>query len=250
MNERQPLKILVVGATSAIAVAVARVYAQRGAAFYLVGRNEEKLTAVASDLHVRGASAAHVWVLDLDDTDGHPAMLQAATDGLQGLDIALIAHGILGEQAVAERDYAAAEQVFRTNLLSPISLLTWLGEYFAQQKRGTIAVISSVAGDRGRKSNYVYGSSKAGLTALLQGLRNRLDRLGVQVLTVKPGFVATPMTAHLPGGILFATPERVASGIVRAIERRKNVAYVPGYWRLIMGVIKVIPEFLFKRLNV
>jgi decaprenylphospho-beta-D-erythro-pentofuranosid-2-ulose 2-reductase len=243
-------KIVVLGATSAIALAVSRMFASRGASFYLVARNEEKLSTVASDLQVRGATQVHTCVMDLDDTAHHAAMLQEADRLLQGIHIALVAHGVLGDQASAERDYPLTEQVFRTNLLSPVSLVTWLANYFTERKRGTIVVISSVAGDRGRKMNYVYGATKSGISAFLQGVRNRVDRLGVNVITIKAGFVATPMTAHLPGGILFATPERVARDIVKAIDRRRDVVYVPGYWRLIMWVVRGIPERIFKRLNV
>ena len=243
-------KILVLGATSAIAIATMRVFAQRGASFFLVARNEEKLTTVASDLQVRGAVLVQTCVMDLDDTVHHSAMLAEADRALGGIDIALIAHGVLGDQPAAEADYLVAEQVFQTNLMSPVSLVTWLANYFAQRKQGTIAVISSVAGDRGRKMNYVYGATKSGISAFLQGVRNRVDRLGVNVITIKPGFVATPMTAHLSGGILFATPERVGLAIVKSIDRRKDVVYVPGYWRLIMWVVRSVPERIFKRLNV
>jgi short-subunit dehydrogenase len=241
--------MLVLGATSAIAMATMRIYAARGITFYLVARNEEKLTAVAADLQVRGASAVHTCVMDMDHTERHAAMLQDADDKLQGMDVALLAHGVLGEQAAAEQDYQVAEKVLRTNLLSAISLITWLANYFGARKSGTIAAISSVAGDRGRTTNYVYGTTKAALSTFLQGVRNRVDRLGVNVITIKPGFVATPMTAHLPRGILFATPERVARGIARAIDGRKDVVYVPGYWRWIMAAVRAVPERLFKRLN-
>jgi len=241
--------MLVLGATSAIAFTTMRIYAVSGTAFYLVARNEEKLTTVAADLQVRGASAVHTWVMDLDKTEQHAAMLQDADKKLQGIDIALIAHGVLGDQAAAERDYEIAAKVIQTNLVSAISLITWLAIYFAERKSGTIAAISSVAGDRGRKANYVYGTTKAALSTFLQGVRNRVDRLGVNVITIKPGFVATPMTAHLQGGILFATPERVARGIAKAIEGRKDVVYVPRYWRWIMAAVRAVPERLFKRLN-
>jgi decaprenylphospho-beta-D-erythro-pentofuranosid-2-ulose 2-reductase len=166
-----------------------------------------------------------------------------------GIDLALIAHGVLGDQQKAQADYAAAEAVLRTNFLSAVSLVTWLANYFENQKRGTLAVISSVAGDRGRKSNYVYGASKGALNVFLDGVRNRIDRSGVNVLTIKPGFVATPMTAHLPKGPLFASPETVAQGIVRAIKGRKDVVYVPGFWAVIMLIIRSIPEAIFKKLN-
>jgi short-subunit dehydrogenase len=214
--------------------------------FFLVARSKEKLSAVAQDLLVRGASRVDMVVADLDDVQDHPQMLTVATTQLGGIDLALLAHGVLGDQAAAERDYRAAEPVLVTNFLSPVSLLTWLANYCVSQGRGTLAVISSVAGDRGRKSNYVYGASKAGLDAFLSGLRNRCDRAGVQVLTIKPGFVATPMTAHIPKNRLFATPDRVAGDILKAIRARKDIVYVPWFWRPIMAIIKAIPERVFK----
>lgn len=249
-EEKSPVKLLVVGATSAIALATSRLYAARGAHFYLVARNEEKLTIVAADLQVRGAGAIHTCVVDLDETQHHAALLQNAHEKLGGIEVALIAHGVLGDQAAAEQDYRVVEQVMRTNLLSAVSLITWLANYFASRKSGTIAAISSVAGDRGRKMNYVYGTTKAALSTFLQGVRNRVDRLGVNVITIKPGFVATPMTAHLEGGLLFASPEQVAQGIVRAVDGRKDVVYLPWFWRGIMAAVRGVPESVFKRLNV
>jgi decaprenylphospho-beta-D-erythro-pentofuranosid-2-ulose 2-reductase len=164
--------------------------------------------------------------------------------------MALLAHGILGNQAEAEASYSAAEAVFHTNFLSAVSLITWLANYFESTKQGTLAVISSVAGDRGRKSNYVYGASKGALSIFLDGVRNRIDRAGVQVLTIKPGFVATPMTAHVAQGVLFAQPSQVARGIVKAIERRRDVVYLPTFWAIIMLVLRLIPRRIFKKLNV
>jgi decaprenylphospho-beta-D-erythro-pentofuranosid-2-ulose 2-reductase len=246
----EPKTILVLGATSAIAMATMRLYAVRGWRFYLVARNEEKLAIVAADLRVRGAAEVHSGVVDLDRTEYHVALLQHAHEKLQGIDVALIAHGVLGDQGAAEQDFRIAEEVIRTNFLSAVSLVTWLANYFASRKSGTIAAISSVAGDRGRKSNYVYGTAKAALSTFLQGVRNRVDRLGVNVITIKPGFVATPMTAHLPGGILFANPNEIAQGIASAIDHRKDVVYLPGFWRLIMTALRIVPESLFKRLNV
>jgi len=156
---------------------------------------------------------------------------------------------VLGEQSRAERDFAAAEAILRTNFLSAVSLVGWLANYFEAEGRGTIAVISSVAGDRGRKSNYVYGASKGGLNVFLDGVRNRVDRAGVNVLTIKPGFVATPMTVHLEPNALFAQPAEVARHIVRAIEKRRDVVYVPPVWAAIMAVVRSIPGPFFKRLN-
>lgn len=246
---RAPRRVLALGATSAIAEATLRLLAEGGSSFFLVGRSADKLAAVRADLLTRGATAAWACALDLDQTAAHPAMLAEAASALGGIDLALVAHGILGDQQQAESDYPAAEAILRTNFLSAVSLVGWLANYFEGERRGTIAVISSVAGDRGRRSNYVYGASKAGLNAYLEGVRNRIDRAGVQVLTIKPGFVATPMTAHLPQGPLFAKTGRVARDILRAVEKRKDVAYVPPFWGAIMLVVRTIPERIFKRLN-
>ena len=248
---KQPLpsRILVLGATSAIAIAVLRPLAEAGGRFYLVARNADKLTAVAADLSTRGAASVDTCVLDLDDTSAHIPMLEAAVAALGEIDCAFFAHGVLGDQLEAEKDFEVAAQILHTNFISVVSLLTWLGNYFAANGRGTLAVISSVAGDRGRKSNYVYGTSKAALNVFLDGMRNRLDRLGVHVLTIKPGFVATPMTAHIPRGPLFATPQKVAVGILAALQSRKDVVYVPGFWAIIMFIIRSIPEWKFKSMD-
>lgn len=245
-----PKTVLALGATSAIGEATLRLLAERGARFYLVARSEEKLHAVAADLHTRGATGVATHAMDLDDTAAHAAMLAAAAQSLGTIDLALLAHGVLGKQEDAEASYAAAEAVLRTNFLSPVSLITWLANYFESTKQGTLVVISSVAGDRGRKSNYIYGASKGALSVFLEGVRARLDGAGVQVLTIKPGFVATPMTAHLPQGPLFAKPSQVARGIVKAIEKRRDVAYLPGFWAAIMLVVRLIPVRVFKKLNV
>ena len=215
----------------------------------LVGRNSDRLTAVAQDLLTRGAGNVDVWIMDLDDTAGHAEMLATAAQRLGRIDLALIAHGVLGDQQAAEQDFEVAAAVLHTNFMSVVSLCTWLGNYFQLQRSGTLAVISSVAGDRGRKSNYVYGASKGALNIFLEGLRNRVDRDGVHVLTIKPGFVATPMTAHVEQNFLFASPEKVAKGILRAVDKRKDVVYVPGFWALIMFLVRSIPEWQFKKMN-
>ncbi len=244
-----PRRILILGGTSAIAVAVARELLAPDAHFFLVARSADKLDAVRKDLLTRGAAAVTARVLDLDNTAAHQQMLSDALQALGSIDLALIAHGVLGDQDEAQSNYPAAEAILHTNFISAVSLITWLANYFETAHRGTLAVISSVAGDRGRKSNYVYGASKAALNVFLDGVRNRIDRAGVLVLTIRPGFVATPMTAHLPQGPLFASPAQVAKGIVKAIGSRKDVVYVPGFWRPIMFVIRSVPEFVFKKLN-
>jgi short-subunit dehydrogenase len=239
----------VLGATSGIAEATCRIWASQGASLFLVGRNAEKLATVAADLRTRGASYVDTAVADLDDTDKHPALLAHAINSLTGMDIAYLAHGVLGNQPNAEQDFNTAAHILHTNFMAPVSLLTWLANFCVQRRAGTLAVISSVAGDRGRKSNYVYGASKAGLSAFLGGLRNRVDREGVTVLTIKPGPVKTAMTSGMKGSEKFADVDKVAQSIVSAIDNRKDNVYVPFQWQPIMFVIRNIPERVFKKLN-
>ncbi|ADW71440.1 SDR family oxidoreductase [Granulicella tundricola] len=244
-----PRKILVLGATSGIAEATCRIWAQQGASLFLVGRNQQKLDAVAADLKTRGASYVDTAVADLDDTSSHPALLAHAINSLTGMDIAYLAHGVLGDQAAAEQNFKTAAQILHTNLISAVSLLTWLANFCVQRHAGTLAVLSSVAGDRGRKSNYVYGASKAGLSAYVAGLRNRVDREGVHVITIKPGPTKTAMTASMPGSEKFADVNKVAATIVKAIDNRTDNLYVPFQWQPIMFIIRHIPERVFKTLN-
>ncbi len=242
-------KILVLGATSGIAEATCRIWAARGDSLFLVARNEAKLAVVAADLKTRGAAYVDVAVADLDKTEDHASLLTHAINSLGGMDVAYLAHGILGEQAAAEQNFVVAEQILHTNFVAPVSLLTWLANYCAQRHSGVLAVISSVAGDRGRKSNYLYGASKAGLSAFLGGLRNRVDREGVTVLAIKPGPVKTAMTAQMKGSEKFADVDKVAQSIVAAVDARKDVLYVPFQWAPIMWVIRHVPERVFKKLN-
>jgi decaprenylphospho-beta-D-erythro-pentofuranosid-2-ulose 2-reductase len=242
-------KILVLGATSGIAEATCRNWAAQGASLFLVARNAEKLAAVAADLKTRGARFVDSAVADLDDTDRHPELLTHAVNALGGLDVAYLAHGILGDQARAEQDFNQAAHIIHTNLMAPVSLLTWLANYCVPRRSGVLAVISSVAGERGRKSNYAYGASKAGLSAFLGGLRNRVDREGVTVLTIKPGPVKTAMTGGMKGSDKFADVNAVAKSIVNAVEKKRDNLYVPFQWQPIMFVIRHIPERIFKKLN-
>ncbi|MFQ5576520.1 MAG: SDR family oxidoreductase [Anaerolineae bacterium] len=242
-------KVLVVGATSAIAQHTARLFAAAGDEIFLAGSNSDKLDAVANDLNVRGAPRVESFTLDLNDVDRHPDLLNRAVEALGGLDTVLIAHGTLSDQSACQQSVTRTTQELQTNFLSAVSLLTLLANRFEAQGYGTIAVISSVAGDRGRQSNYVYGAAKAGVSAFLQGLRNRLHRAGVTVITIKPGFVDTPMTAHLEKGPLYVGPDVIARGIYRAIQTGQDVVYLPWFWWGIMAVIKHIPEEIFKKLN-
>jgi decaprenylphospho-beta-D-erythro-pentofuranosid-2-ulose 2-reductase len=242
-------KILIIGATSAIAQATARRFAGKGARFYLLARDAEKLDALSKDLKIRGAQSVDHAVMDVNDFAAHALTLDRATSSLGGIDLALIAHGTLGNQKECEKSTALTLQEFNTNAISVISLLTLLANEFETTGSGTIAVISSVAGDRGRQSNYVYGAAKGTLTVFLQGLRNRLYKRGVQVLTIKPGFVDTPMTAAFKKGPLWAGPDDIAKGIENAIASKSTVVYLPFWWRYLMLIIKAIPESIFQRLS-
>ena len=242
-------KILVIGATSAIAEHCARIWAARGDALYLVARNEERLKTIAADLKVRGAANAHTHCMDLNDMENHAAMLNAAEATMGGIDTVLIAHGTLSNQKACERSVEETLAEINTNALSTISLLTDIANRFEAKQAGAIAVISSVAGDRGRASNYVYGSAKAMVTAFTSGLRQRLHKSNVAVVTVKPGFVDTPMTASFKKGLLWAKPAAVAAKIVRAIDKRKDEVYVPAFWWAVMMVIKSLPNKLFKKMR-
>ncbi len=241
------MNVVIVGATSAIAYETAKNFAADGAHLYLVARNDERLAAVADDLRVRGARDVETYLLDVNDMERHQEMFDQALTALDGLDMLLIAHGTLGDQRKCELSVDETMKELRTNALSVISLLTIAANYFEQRKKGCIAVISSVAGDRGRQSNYVYGTAKAAVSTFLQGLRGRLAKSGVSVVTIKPGFVDTPMTAAHKKGLLFAQPDVVGRGIYRAMMQSKEVVYLPGFWRPIMFVVRSIPERIFKR---
>jgi len=242
-------KILIIGATSAIAQATAQRYAAAGARLYLLARDPDRLDTLAQTLRARGASSVDWAEFDADDIDSHAEVLDTAIADLDGFDIALVAYGTLGHQAASQASVELTLQQLHTDAISVIALLTRLANYCESLQYGTLAVITSVAGDRGRQSNYVYGTAKAAVSTFLQGLRNRLYHRGVHVVTIKPGFVDTPMTAGYNKGVLWATPEQVAVGIENAIERKRNVAYVPGWWRLIMLGVQLMPEAIFKRLK-
>ncbi|RMH60755.1 MAG: SDR family oxidoreductase [Zetaproteobacteria bacterium] len=242
-------KVLIVGATSAIVNATARCFASEGDRLFLVARNSERLEQVADDLRARGAADVHCHVMDANDFAAHAAMIDAAREAMGGLDTVLIGHGTLSDQQACQQSVERTFAEFNTNCLSYLSLLTLLGNHFEQQKHGVIAVISSVAGLRGRQSNYVYGAAKAAVIAFTQGLRNRLAKHGVAVVDVRPGFVDTPMTAHFDKGLLWAKPKQVGARIHKAMVRGEDIVYAPFFWRWIMLIIRLIPEAVFKRLS-
>jgi short-subunit dehydrogenase len=242
-------KILVIGATSAIAEATGRLFAARGDSLFLVARDPVRLSAIAQDLQVRGAHATATAVLDVLDLQNHQGVIDQAWTSLGKVDAVLIAHGTLPVQGDCEASVQTALIEFNTNATSTIALLTLLAQRMQAQGNGTLAVISSVAGDRGRASNYLYGSAKAAVSTFASGLRQRLATDGIHVLTIKPGFVDTPMTRDFPKGALWAQPAQIARGIVHAMDRRRSVVYLPWFWQPIMLVIRCVPEFIFKRIK-
>ena len=242
--------ILIIGATSGIAEAVARRYAASNCNFVLVGRDTAKLDIIASDLAARGAAGVHVLPWDANDVAQAGATIAGAWQQLGTVDLALIAHGSLPDQARAEEDLAYAVEQFRLNGESAVVCMLALAQHFRKQGNGTLAVIGSVAGDRGRPTNYVYGAAKGAVEDCASGLRASLFKQGVHLLLIKPGFVATPMTAHLElPGALTASADQVAQDIQRAVARGSDVLYTRWFWRWIMLIIKSIPTLVFKRLS-
>ena len=245
-------KVLILGATSAIAQALCGNLARRGYSLILTGRNAGELELIANDLRIRLQGESVVEPFDALDFAHHPAFIDRCIEHADGdLAGAILCYGYLTEQAGTESDFEQARRTIDVNFTSAVSVLNLLASYFETRNRGFIAAISSVAGDRGRASNYTYGAAKAGLSAYLQGLRGRLQKAGVRVLTIKPGFVDTPMTKGLldPNSLLVASPDRVARDIDRAIHRGKDVLYTPWFWRGVMFVLRGMPEWLFKRLR-
>jgi short-subunit dehydrogenase len=242
-------KILIIGASSAIAQATARIWAKQQASFFLIARNNAKLERMAQDLLVRGASKVDICAVEFMDIAQHQSVIEDACGSLGSLDITLLAHGSLTDQLRAEQDNQYAVEETTLNFSTAVSFLTLVASRMEIQGHGAIAVIGSVAGDRGRASNYVYGSAKAGLAAFTQGLHQRLSKSNVQVLLIKPGFVDTPMTQEFKKGFLWASPDQVAKDICKAVEKKKNVLYTPWFWAWIMLIIQHIPESIFKRLK-
>ncbi len=242
--------VLILGATSGIARAICHCLAQQKHDLVLAGRDREELGKIAADLGLRYGIHTAALPFDALDFEGHPAFFQdclkAAGGSLHGV---VLCHGYLAPQALAQLQFAEARRMIDVNYTSAVSLLELAAAYLETQRQGFLCAISSVAGDRGRQSNYLYGSTKAALTTYLEGLRVRLAKAGVPVITVKPGFVDTRMTQGMKGMFLVAPPERVARDICRAIHRGKAVVYTPWFWWGIMTIICSIPDFVFKRLK-
>jgi short-subunit dehydrogenase len=244
-------KIIVLGATSEIAQQAQRILARQQRELLLVARSGERLQSVAADLRVRGAKQVLEYTTDLADLSQHAQLLGFVWEHFRDFDCVLLAYGSMRPQDQCRHSVEQSLREWQTNFVSAAALLTLFAETLEQRGTGCLAAITSVAGDRGRSSNYVYGAAKGGLNVFLQGLRGRLYRSKVRVLTIKPGPVRTPMTSGLAQGKLFADPADVAEDICRALERqRKDVLYTPFYWRYVMALIKLIPERIFKRLSI
>ncbi len=244
--------VLVLGATSGIARALCRLLAIRGDRLVLAARDDEALATLAADLTTRTAAHPETVAFDAVDLAGAAAFFERCLAAAGGaFDGVVLCFGTLPDQEAAFRDPDAARAALEVNLVAPIVLLDLAAAHLEERGHGWIAAISSVAGDRGRQSNFLYGSAKSGLSAYLSGLRNRLAARGVHVLTVKPGFVDTAMTQGVvdPRSPLLASPEKVARDIERAIRRRRDVLYTPWFWRVVMLVIRNIPERVFKRMK-
>lgn len=238
-------RILIIGATSAIARATGKLYVDRGARLYLLARNPQRLAAVVATMGdaVVGSEAG-----DFCDTDANPGRVERAIEALGGLDLVLVAHGDLGDQLRSEADYGEAFAQFETNLLSVVSLLIPIANHIESTAAGHIAVMSSVAAERGRPRNYTYAAAKSALNTYLQGLRSRLWKSGGRVHILKLGPVDTPMTREHEKDATFSSAEAVARAIVRAIDRGRSEAYIPGRWALVMAVVRALPERVFQRI--
>ncbi len=240
--------VLILGATSAIARGTATAFAARGDNLYLASRDLEELKRIAADLQIRYGVKVAYSLFDAAATDTHTAFFAGVLNEVQELTGVVVAFGLLGGQQAA-REFGLAEKIIASNFTGAVSILSICANYFEPLKRGFIIGITSVAGDRGRQSNYVYGAAKGAFSLYLQGLRNRLFASGVRVITIKPGFVDTAMTFGLPGLFLVASPQTIGKQIVKTLSKAADIVYLPGFWRYIMLIIKHIPEPIFKRLK-
>ena len=243
MNE---LRIVVIGATSAVAQGVAQKYAEQGARIFCVARNPEKMAKVAENL---GEACVGTLCSDFNAPEFAETAIHRAVDVLEGIDIAFIAHGVLLDQIASEHDFSVAREIYETNLMSVVRFLIPLSEKLIEQGHGKIGVISSVAGERGRPRNFTYGSAKGALSIYLQGLRSVLYGSGVEVYTFKMGPVDTPMTVDHPKNFSFATVDDVSTRIVKSFQKKRYEVYVPAFWRPVMFFVRIMPEWLFQRLN-
>ncbi|GAA3843454.1 SDR family NAD(P)-dependent oxidoreductase [[Pseudomonas] carboxydohydrogena] len=243
------IKVLILGAASGIAEATARLYAKEGAIIGLAGRNSGRLNQIADDLKTRGAGRVEIFEADFLTAD--PASTLAhARETLGGLDHILLAYGVLGDQSGAEQSPEAARSIIDVNFTSAAAWSLAAASLLERQGKGSLVVLGSVAGDRGRRSNYIYGAAKGGLGILLQGISHRFAGKGPRAVIVKPGPTDTAMTkAMTKGGPLWASPDAVAKIVRRAADHGGPVVYAPARWRLIMLIIRAVPSAIFNKIN-
>lgn len=249
-DQSRPQNIIVLGALSTIAEALARRLAAEGAQFVLAARHPERLAQLAEDLKGRGSPKAVVWAAELAGVDDVPGEFKKMVAALGGeVDAVLVFYGMLGDQRRAEADNAELRRILAVNFGSTAEWCVAAAGQLSEQKRGLLLAISSVAGDRGRQSNYAYGAAKAGLTVLMEGLAHRLAPTGAQAVVVKLGFVDTAMTAHIAkGGPLWAKPDHIAASLQKIMKRpSKPVVYMPWFWRPIMAVVRRVPSAIFHK---
>jgi short-subunit dehydrogenase len=241
--------VLILGAASGIAQATARLYAGEAATIGLAGRNAVRLADIANDLKARGAPRVETFDLDFM-TAPAPSTLVAMAEKLGGLDHVILAYGMLGDHALAERDLIMAQSIVDVNFRSAVGWTLAVADMLERQGSGSLVVLGSVAGDRGRRSNYIYGAAKAGLATLVEGVSHRFRGTGPRVVIVKSGPTDTAMTAGMTkGGPLWATPEAIAAVVRKAAERGGPVVYAPARWRFIMAIVRMIPAVLFNKMN-
>ncbi|QMU61448.1 MAG: SDR family oxidoreductase [Gammaproteobacteria bacterium] len=241
--------ILIFGATSAVAQVLAKLHAQAGDPLLLIARNQERLESIAADLRARSTQPVKCINTDLALVDQHPNLMQDIAEQFGGISKYYFFYGVLPDQKACEGSWDLAYDALNTNFLSKASLLTYVANKVEKETNRSLIIVSSVAGDRGRQSNYIYGASKGALSMFVQGLRNRLQKADCSVTTIKPGFIDTPMTKEFDKNILWATPEQVANDIFKASMKGRDVIYSPWFWRYIMFIIRCIPEGIFKKLS-
>ncbi len=249
-DPNQHPRVIVLGALSTIAEALTRQLAAQGAELILAGRRQSALEHIASDVLARGATTAIAWPIDLACENNEEKTINAMAEALGGrVDAVIVIYGFLGDQRKAETDLAEADRIVSVNFSSAARWCLAAANVLEQQKSGVLLGISSVAGDRGRQSNYLYGSAKAGLTVLIEGLAHRLAPSGAQAIAVKLGFVDTAMTEHIEkSGVLWAKPDAVAKKLVRFINNpRSQVAYLPWFWWPIMCIVRALPVSIMHR---
>jgi short-subunit dehydrogenase len=242
-------RVLLLGASSAIARSVAAALAARGCTLCLAGRDLDDLHRASFDLKIRYGATVSAEFFDAEDYAAHEEFLEKVLESMGGIDGVILAFGYLGDQEKAAREFHVAKRLINSNFTGAVSILTHCSAHFEKQRSGFIVGISSVAGDRGRARNYVYGAAKGAVSLYLQGLRARLSSAGVRVITVKLGFVDTAMTFDLPGLFCVASPEYIGNRIARVLRGSRDIVYLPWFWRYIMWVIRLIPERLFKRMK-